>query len=259
MTPIRLCNSKSNDSTTCLPKVTSGAATSRKPKTDPANGLNCTNHLQIIDRCSSLATYSYTTEFNQYPLSASEFKASCERISDGLKCLKTHGKCLSSVARRSLNTFSGSRSRHSKKLCSNQDDPKSIEFWKSFECIISKKKRDRMIASERELISTIQLLTTDPAFKWEERFHQACCAASTYRVKVLRDVEPECSKYKTTIEDMLNSMVGDLLETACPEQNRLNEICAKLPKVTLAKDWKAVSLTGAALELIVKLADNPKN
>lgn len=116
-----------------------------------------------------------------------------------------------------------------------------------------------MIASEKELITSIQKVTLDANMKWEERFHHACCAASNYKIKALKEVEPECSKYKIVMEDMLNSMVGELLESACPEQNRLNEICAKLPKLILAKEWTAVSLTGAALDLIVVLADNPKN
>lgn len=241
----------------CISVVWSAAA-SRRPKSDQANGQNCTNHLQVIDKCSSLATYSYTTSFNQYPLNSNEMKASCDRIGDGLKCLKTHGKCLSSVARRSLNSYSGARSRHSKKLCSNLNDAKTIEFWKANECIKNKNKREVMIASEKKLISTIQMLAVNTTMKWEDRFYQACCSASHYKTKVIKDTEPECAKYKVATEDMLNSMVGELLESACPEQTRLNEICSKLPKLTLVEEWKAVSLTGAALDLIVALADNPK-
>jgi len=117
----------------------------------------------------------------------------------------------------------------------------------------------QMVAFERELISTIQTLAANSAMKWDERFHQACCAASNYKVKVLKGSEPECGKFKVTTEEMLDSMVGELLESACPEQNRLKDICSKLSKLTLDKEWKAVSLTGAALDLIVALADNPKN
>lgn len=116
-----------------------------------------------------------------------------------------------------------------------------------------------MIASERDLISTMQMLAVNKTMKWEDRFHNACCAASRYKEKVIKDLEPECSKYKDIQDDMLNSMVGELLESACPESTRLNEICPKLTKPTLAKDWKAASLTGAALDLIIALADNPKN
>lgn len=115
-----------------------------------------------------------------------------------------------------------------------------------------------MVASEKDLILTIQMLTTNTSMKWEERFHQACCSASNYKLKVLKDTEPECVKFKNTYDDMLNSMVGELLESACPEQSRLNDICSKLQKLTITKEWRAVSLTGAALDLIVALADNPK-
>lgn len=188
-----------------------------------------------------------------------EMKTSCDRIGEGLKCLKLHGKCLSSVARRSLTSYSGSRSRHSKKLCANLTDQKAVDFLKSAECIRNKNKREIMIANERELISTIQMLATNSSMKWDDRFHQACCSANYYKTKVMKDIEPECSKYKLPIDEMLNSMIGDLLETACPEEVRLNAICAKLSKPILPKEWKAVSLTGAALDLIVALADNPKN
>lgn len=234
------------------------STTSRKPKSDQVNGQNCTNHLQVIDKCSSLATYSYTTSFNQYPINAIELKNSCGRFPDALKCLKTNGKCLSNIARRSLTAFSNARSRHSKKICANLNEQKAVDFWKSNACIKDSNKRTQMIATERELISTIEHLVTNTSLKWEERFHSACCAASSYKVKLIKDLEPECGKYKEAQEDMMNSMVGELLETACPEANRLSELCQKLPKLTLAKEWKPVSLTGTSLDLIVVLSDNPK-
>lgn len=186
-------------------------------------------------------------------------KASCDRIIEGLKCLKIHGKCLSSVARRSLTSYTNARSKHSKKLCSNLNDVNSVDFWKAAECIKSKNKTEIMVKDERELISSIQMLSLkNTTMKWEERFHQACCAASVYKSKVLNDIKPECTKFETTTEDMLNSMIGELLETACPEQKRLDDICPKLNKLILVKNWKAVSLTGAALDLIVALSDEPK-
>lgn len=228
---------------------------SRRPKNE-VGGQNCTNHLQVIDRCSSLATYSYTTDFNQYPNNSLELKASCDRIGEGLKCLKLNAKCLSPIARRSLQSFAGARSRHSKKLCLNLNDPKTIDFVKASECVVKANKKPLMIASERELISAIQMLATNTSMKWDERFHSACCAASGYKVKAIKELEPECGKFKETQENMLNSMIGELLETACPEQSRLNDICGKLAKLNLPKTWKAVSLTGAALDLIVALADN---
>lgn len=116
-----------------------------------------------------------------------------------------------------------------------------------------------MIASEKELISTIQMLATNVTMKWEIRFHQACCAADRYRTKVLRDAEPECAKYRTTNEEMVRSMVGELLEVVCPEENRLNDICLKLPKLTV-KEWGSGSLSSAALDLIISLSDSdPKD
>lgn len=94
--------------------------------------------------------------------------------------------------------------------------------------------------------------------KWDDRFHQACCSAAAHKIQVIKDIEPQCSKYKVSVDDMLNSMIGELLEAACPESNRLAEICSKLPKLVITKEWTAASLTGAALDLIVALADNPK-
>lgn len=134
-------------------------------------------------------------------------------------------------------------------------DAKTTEFVKASECINNKNKKDLMIASEKELISSIQMLAVSTNMKWEDRLHQACCAASYYRTKNLKDIEPDCSKYKPVFEDMLNSMVGELLETACPEQNRLHDICSKLPKLVITKEWKAVSLTSAALDLILSLSE----
>lgn len=116
-----------------------------------------------------------------------------------------------------------------------------------------------MIADERELISTIQLLASSTEMKFEERLHQACCAANAYRIKVMADVAPECLKFMNAYEDMLQSMVGELLESACPDSDRLKEICPKLPKLVLAKDWKPTSLTSAALNLIISLSQDRKD
>lgn len=207
-----------------------------------------------------MATYSYTTSFNQYPQNQVEMKLSCDRIGEGLKCLKIYGKCLNTgLTKRALITFSAARSRHSKKLCANMNDPKTVDFWKASECIKTKNKRVSMVASEKELISTLQLLTVETTMSWEERFHQSCCAASNYVTKVIKIIEPDCAKYKDTYEDMMSSSVGEVLDSACPEQARLNELCPKLKKLVLTKDWKPVSLGGATLEFIVALSDRPKN
>lgn len=117
-----------------------------------------------------------------------------------------------------------------------------------------------MIASEQKLIQTLQLLAVNTSMKWDDRFHQACCSADKYRDIVLVDMAPDCDRYKPATEDMLNSMVGELLETACPEKARLAAICPKLAKLTINSDgWKAASLTGAALDLIISLADDKEN
>lgn len=97
--------------------------------------MNCTNHVEIIDRCSSLATYSFTTSFNSFPKNDQEFRRSCDRIGDGLKCLKVQGKCLSSVARRTLQSFQNGRQRHSKKLCGNMDGESAKKFQQTFACL----------------------------------------------------------------------------------------------------------------------------
>lgn len=207
-----------------------------------------------------MATYSYTTSFNQYPQNQVEMKLSCDRIGEGLKCLKIYGKCLNStVTKRALIAFSGARSRHSKKLCANLNDQKALDFWKASECIRSKNKRDSMVASEKELISSLQFLTAATSMSWDERFQQSCCAATNYVSKVIKAIEPDCAKYKSTYEDMMSSMVGEVLDSACPEQARLNEICPKLKKIVVTKEWRPVSLTGATLDFITALADNPKN
>lgn len=235
-----------------------GSSALRRAKVDQSNGLNCTGHIKIIDKCSTEATYSYTSDLNKYPANAGEMKASCDRINEGIKCLKLYGKCLKSVAKRSLSAYANARSKHSRKLCANLNDPKTIEFYKAAECVKTKNKIDIMVLDEREIISSIQYIALNVTMKWDERLHQACCAASVYRSKVLKDIEPECAKFKDTTEEMLNSMVGELLESACPEQNKLNELCPKLTKLNLAKDWKAVSLTGASLDLIISLTDSEK-
>lgn len=203
-----------------------------------------------------MATYSFTTPSNPYPVNSSDMKASCERIVEGLKCLKIHGKCLKPLARRSVSSYTTARSRHSKRLCANISDAKSVDFWKTYECIKTKNKSSIMFENEKELVGGLQMLAANTTMKWDDRLHKACCVASAHKTKVLNDIEPECAKFKPAAEDMLNSMIGELLDSACPESNKLAEICPKLPKLEVSKEWKAVSLSGAALDLIVSLSDN---
>lgn len=206
-----------------------------------------------------MITYSYTTPFNPYPQNQIEMKQSCDRIGDGLKCLKLNGKCLGNgLAKRALSAFSSARSKHSKRLCANVNDQKSVDFWKAAECIKSKNKRELMVFSEREFISTLQMLAVNTTIKWEERLHQACCGALDYGNRVVRDTEPDCVKYKGVYEDMMDSMIKDVLDSACPDQSRLNEICPKLTRLKTSKEWKPVSLARAALELVIALAESPK-
>lgn len=231
----------------------------RKPKSEQAGaGHNCTDHLKIIDRCSSMATYSYTATINQYPQTKAEMKISCDRITEGLKCLKVHGKCLSNLARRSLGAYTTSRSRHSKRLCSNLNDSKVSDFMKAAECIRKENKVKPMVDSESQLISNLQFLSENTTLKWDDRFYQACCAASKYRIRSLKALEPQCTQYRSPTEDMLNSMIGELIDSVCPEDKKLNDYCVKQPEFQVPQDAKLSSLTKASIDLIVILADSDK-
>lgn len=233
-----------------------GSLALRRSKSDKeSNGQNCTNHLQIIDRCSSMATYSYTATLNPYPQTMNEMKTSCDRIGEGIRCLKVHVRCLHSLSRRSLNAYTTARSRHSRRLCANMNDQKVTEFIKASDCVRQKGKLASMVGDEKELISNLQSLAVNSTMKWDDRFHRACCAASKYKNQVLIHLEPQCNQYKTITEDMLNSMVGELLEAACPDDRRLVEICAKQPVFKVPDSWQGGSLTRAALDVITILAE----
>jgi len=143
-------------------------------------------------------------------------------------------------------------------LCANLADPKTVNFLKLVDCIDKTNKKALMATVEKELIGSIQSLASNKTMKWDEKFHGACCSAFVFRNKALKYIEPECGKFKDAQESMINSMVGDLLEAACPEPSKMDEICPKLPKLVLAKEWKPASLTGAALDLIIVLSETPK-
>lgn len=72
---------------------------------------------------------------------------------------------------------------------------------------------------------------------------------------MIKTIESACPNDVAPQEELLNSMIGDLVDTGCPEASRLNEICPKLPKVKLPEKWKPASLTGAALELVDRLVE----
>lgn len=79
-----------------------------------------------------------------------------------------------------------------------------------------------------------------------------------YRTQVIKEVGDGCPGLVTPHEELINSMIGEMLEAVCPDANKLKEICAKLPKVDLLEVWKPKSLTGAALDLIEVLSrDDP--
>lgn len=183
-------------------------------------------------------------------------KSSCDRIAEGLKCLKAHSKCLNALAKRAVVAYVSGRSKHSKRLCADINGAKAIDFWKSADCIKSSGKQKVMIAGEKELISTFQAIAANKTMKWNDRFNGACCVASKYKVQTIKNIEPECVKYQETNEDMMNSMIGDLLDAACPEQLKLAEICNKIPKITPIKEWIPTSMTKAGLDLIVALEES---
>lgn len=162
---------------------------------------------------------------------------------------------MTSLARRSLNSYATTRTRHSKRLCTNINDSKVSEFIKASECIRKENKTKTMFDSEGQLISNLQALAQNTTIKWQDRFYQACCAASRYRVKALKALEPQCDQFKGSTEDMLNSMIGDLIDNVCPDEKKLAEYCAKIPEYQTPADAKLSSLTKAAIDLIVMLAD----
>lgn len=182
-------------------------------------------------------------------------KLSCDRIGEGIKCLKVNVRCLHSLSRRSLNAYTTARSRHSRRLCANVNDNKVLDFIKAQDCIRSKGKIESMIKTEKELICNLQELAKNETLKWDDRFHQACCAANKYKIQVLHHIEPQCQQFKTTTEDMVNSMVGELLEAACPDERRLVDICARQPVFKVPEIWAGGSLTRAALDVITILAE----
>lgn len=112
-----------------------------------------------------------------------------------------------------------------------------------------------MIETEKELICNLQSLSQNETIKWDDRFHQACCAANKYKIQVLRHIEPQCAQFRATTEDMVNSMVGELLEAACPDDRRLIDICSKQPLFKVPETWTGGSLTRAALDVITVLSE----
>lgn len=242
----------------CILQISAQRASSRRAKQDN-NGQNCTNHRAIIDTCASQATYSYTSTINTYPITLSEMRVSCGRITDAVKCLRTNGKCLNQLAKRSLTAYSQARSKHSKRLCANLNDAKTLDFMKLNECVRAKRKEPTMIELERELIIMLQHLAASTNMEWNDRFHRACCAADEFQTRASKTIEPECIKYKSSHDEMLESMVGELLEVACPEKSRLNDICAKLTRINLPKTWRPVSLASVTLDLIISLGDTEKD
>lgn len=196
---------------------------------------------------------------NQYPQTKLEFKSSCDRITEGLKCLKVYGKCLSSLSRRSLASYTSARSRHSKHLCSNINDSRVGEFIKASECIRRENKTKQMVDRESQLIVNLQTLANNQTIRWQDRFYQACCAATRYRTKAIEILEPQCKQFRIPTEDMLNSMVGELIDSICPDGKKLNEYCVKQPEFQVPPNSKPSSLTKAALDLIVMLSDSKED
>lgn len=135
--------------------------------------------MSMIDTCASKATYSFTTPTNHFPKNSDDLRKSCDRIQEGLNCLKIYNKCLIPVAKRTIQTFINGRTRHSRMLCKNPNSANSIEFIEGFDCLY-KNKKNKYFESEKELILTLQLITRRNDWDWEKKFHRACCSANLY-------------------------------------------------------------------------------
>lgn len=238
--------------------ASSATIAARKPKSDlPDRSEACENHIQVVDKCATMATYSFVNPLNPLPTNVNEMKPTCNRINEGLKCLRARTKCFAGFTKRVLIVYTNSRSKHSKSWCNNLSAPQTTLFFRSNQCIKERNKSPRLLIAEKNFISKLQRLT-NMTMKWEQRFHSTCCVAESYRLQVIKEVGDGCPEFVTPHEDLINSMIGEMLEAVCPDANRLKEICSKLPKVDPLDVWKPKSLTGAALDLIEVLSrDDP--
>lgn len=180
-------------------------------------------------------------------------KASCTRIGEGLKCLRAKTKCYPVLTRRALMSYVGSRSRHSRRLCSTSNGNNTLAFIKSSLCVQKQGVLPRLVLAERNFTGILTMLA-NVSMKWEDKFHAACCSALAYRDSLLRDIGEVCPGDIGPQEEFQNSMVGELVDSICPDANRLNEICLKIPKITLPDRKISTSLPAATLELVEVLA-----
>lgn len=205
-----------------------------------------------------MAAYSFVNPVNPFPANINEMKPTCNTINEGLKCLRAQSKCFVGFTKRVVIVYTNSRSKHSKSWCNNMSGPQATLFYRSNQCIKDRNRQPGLQVAERGFIGRLQKLT-NMTMKWDQRFHQTCCLADAYRNQVMKEVGQGCAELVTPHEDLINSMIGEILEAVCPDANKLKDICPKLPKIDPPSVWTPKSLTGAALDLIEVLSrDEPK-
>lgn len=96
---------------------------------------NCSNIVEVLDKCSALASYSHTIPGSAYPTSLEDLSKACPRHNEGLHCLRQHVKCLKPLTKRAILSFIESRRKHVKKLCSDLRGPAARDFTEAFACI----------------------------------------------------------------------------------------------------------------------------
>lgn len=151
-------------------------------------------------------------------------------------------------------SFIDGRRKHTKKLCTDMKGEAAENFMNTYSCIKNNSRtRQRFIDSEIEAIKSIYAILSDQVREFKERFQRACCVITHYRAKSIEDMSPECSQGPNVavVDGLIESIVGEALEFACPDTK--SSICNAMKPLKLAKEKPTKSLSRAGTDLIIIL------
>lgn len=220
--------------------------------------VNCSNIVEVLDKCGANSSYSHTIISSNYPTSLAELKESCPKVHNGLTCLRKHLKCLHPLTRRAIMLFIESRRKHHRLICSNLRSQESKNFVDTYKCV-NTYRHQRSKEHEVHTIRQIDAILSNQVTDFKERFRRACCAIFEYRKSSLSDLEPECASATATnvVETMIESVVGQALEFACPDPK--SGVCNSLTPLNLGIQPINKSLTRAGTDLMLVITAPEEN
>ncbi|KAG9508523.1 Vacuolar protein sorting-associated protein 35, partial [Fragariocoptes setiger] len=211
--------------------------------------------LNELDPCMVAGTYSFLLPSSYPPTTIEELRKSCAHNAEGFQCVKRlMPKVKEAILKRGLLTFLRERQRQQKKVCTNVQSAASKQLVDAFDCVM-KKRKPHYEQADKTFIGKMQHLSSQRRNTSEEINH-LCCGFIEYKRQLNSGPGTECAAYKSLLEEVNSSTIPNDTALLCPDEDKLDEICPKLPPIVIKPSSQVTSLPSLVLYLVVTLGEN---